>query len=93
MEPGPRLVYFCQCAGVCVVPCMYFLLQYVSIRECVCCLRGEPPPLSSTEVELAELMERFHVNAAKYVSLSCCDSLCRMLLLPKNTLITLLSHT
>lgn len=55
-------------------------------------MRGEPP-LSSSEVELAELMERFHVNAAKYSSLIFRDSLCSMVLLLKNTLITLLSHT
>lgn len=69
---------------------MSTLSYYQRLRGC--CLRGEPP-LSSNEVELAELMERFHVNAAKYSSLICRDSLCSMVLLLKNTLITLLSHT
>lgn len=72
------------CRSVC--GCQHvFALQYVSIGDCVCCLRGEPP-LSNTEVELAELMERFHVNAAKYSSLICRDSPCSMLLLLKTTL-------
>lgn len=49
-------------------------------------MRGEPPH-SSSEVELAELMERSHVNTAKYSSLIYHDSLCSMVLLLKNTLI------
>lgn len=38
-------------------------------------------------------MEQFHVNAAKYSPLICRDSLCSIVLILKNTLITLLSHT
>lgn len=67
---------------------------YIKLSETAWVLfEGGEPPVSSSEVELAELMERFHVNAVKYSSLICHNSLCSTALLLKNTLITLLSHT
>lgn len=53
---------------------------------CVCVVWVE-------KVESAELMKPVLVKAAKYSSIICSDSLCSMVLLLKNTLIILSSHT
>lgn len=77
MKLGPISRFLFVSRSVCVVHCMCVSLQYVSIKDY---LRGEPP-ISSSEAELAELTEQFHVNAAKCSSLICHDSLCSMVLL------------
>lgn len=78
----------CMCVCKCVCALIVGLYQELGMSS----LRGQPT-LSFNKVELAELIERFFVNAAKCTSLICCDFLCSMVLLLKNTLITLLLHT
>lgn len=79
-----------MCCSVCSV---HVCVSAASIGDCVGAVSGgDPPPFHRCSWELAELMDRFHVNTAKYSSLICHDSLCSMVLLLKNTLITPLSH-
>lgn len=93
MEPVGRLVALLVCTRVCVVSCVCVCLCSLLLSGAVWVMlfEGRTSSLLLGEVELAELMKRFHVNTAKCSSLIYHESLCSRVLPLKSTLIALLS--